>query len=342
MVSMLTACSSVQSLSKAVERGDVKKVEKAIADGINLNQQDKSGQVPLVSAIKNNQRGIALILAESDVSFTATNTIGENALDVTNDAGDTLLHFALLENNDTVSIKSLEAGASLDVMNKDGKSPLTIAEDNENYIFLYRAYAGMNDFDKVIQYGDLTLGKDANDTAAMWFLAKAYVEKGNQFDAVSNWIESIASYETALYHCNEILEIKPNSAYTMEVKKAVEEVLPVVQQKLADYEEQKRKEEEERQRAAAQARQSQSSQSQGSSSSSGPRSANGRTIRVSDTVGIYFFISPIATGEVVAINGSKVQVYWSYVSSEGAGLGYTKGSRSWKNASDLSVTSSAY
>lgn len=404
MISVLSGCSSTESLIKAIDGGDIKKVEQAIKDKVDLNKPDKNGQFPLIKAVEENKSAlveklitagadsnvkrsdessplhiaiendnneIALMLLNSNASIVSKNGKGETPITIKSKNGNSLLHFALRSNDYTLAEQLLTNGASADILNNNNETPLTIAENNKRFDFLTKVYFSQGNIDNVIKYATMAIQNNDKDTGSMYYLGSAYSQKAEASKNAGSLEQEINNYEIGLQYYNKILEIKPNSSETSTLKQQAENSLNIAKKTLGDIEDQKRIAAEQK---LAKDKEKISQRQQNVQSFNGektqmgeqeqvpqkqlatPHDSKGRAIHVSDTVEVPGYLTSFV-GEVIKINGNKVQVRWydltnivgasikndtKMLQMSSAVAGVTLNSTQWHYDSKITVTSSGY
>ncbi|WP_295157344.1 ankyrin repeat domain-containing protein [uncultured Brachyspira sp.] len=100
--------------------GDIKKIKKLIALGVNINSKDFSNKTPLMYAAEDG--------AVETIEYLIKNGASINETDV---RGDSALIIAVKNNNIKASQILIESGANLQIKNEDYKDALSIAKDME-------------------------------------------------------------------------------------------------------------------------------------------------------------------------------------------------------------------
>ena len=111
-------------LIKAVDKNDIKMIEKLVAIGADLNIKNKYGNTALYEAIRNHNIKIVQFLINADANLN---------LQITKNYG-TALHeaveFGFVNVENKIIKKIIEAGVNLDIQNKSGDTPLHLAVKN--------------------------------------------------------------------------------------------------------------------------------------------------------------------------------------------------------------------
>lgn len=98
--------------------GDLSKIKRLIASGVNINSKDFSNKTPLMYAAEDG--------AIETIEYLIKNGANINDTDV---RGDSALIIAVKNNNIKASKMLIENGACLDIVNEDNKNALNIAKD---------------------------------------------------------------------------------------------------------------------------------------------------------------------------------------------------------------------
>ncbi|MBL4658322.1 MAG: ankyrin repeat domain-containing protein [Flavobacteriales bacterium] len=106
---------------KAIEKGDLSKVEKLINRGEDVNSKSDNGRTPLMFAAFQGRTRIVKLLVDAGVDMNVTNTEGSTALIIASVKGHT----------EVVEVLA-NAGASLNLQNKIGRTALICATIYEN------------------------------------------------------------------------------------------------------------------------------------------------------------------------------------------------------------------
>ncbi len=105
------------SLFDAIAKGDLKKIESLLKQGVNPNIRDKDGKTPLHNAAYLGHVAVAKLLLEHGADIHARDN-----------ANWTPLHWAAYKGHFDVARLLLERGADPTVKNRDGKTPLDLAK----------------------------------------------------------------------------------------------------------------------------------------------------------------------------------------------------------------------
>ncbi|WP_300367482.1 ankyrin repeat domain-containing protein [Brachyspira sp.] len=100
--------------------GDLSKIKRLIASGVNINSKDFSNKTPLMYAAEDG--------AIETIEYLIKNGANINEIDV---RGDSALIIAVKNNNIKASQILIENGANLEIKNEDYKDALNIAKDME-------------------------------------------------------------------------------------------------------------------------------------------------------------------------------------------------------------------
>ncbi|PPS21060.1 ankyrin [Brachyspira murdochii] len=107
-----------ESIHIACLYGDLSKIKRLLASGININSKDFSDKTPLMYAAEDG--------AIDTIDFLIRNGANINDTDV---RGDSALIIAVKNNNIKASQLLIEKGADLNIKNEDNKDALNIAKD---------------------------------------------------------------------------------------------------------------------------------------------------------------------------------------------------------------------
>ena len=105
-------------LLEAVAAGDLRRVNKLLVAGANVNERDRYGSTPLMYAIRAGQQPFVQVLLGAGASITATNVQLNNAL-----------HLAFNRNLEEVMrhlVSLPDARLCLDMRNAEGKRPAMV------------------------------------------------------------------------------------------------------------------------------------------------------------------------------------------------------------------------
>lgn len=109
---------SSENIHIACLYGDLSKIKRLIASGVNINSKDFSNKTPLMYAAEDG--------AVDTIDFLIRNGANINDTDV---RGDSALIIAVKNNNIKASQLLIEHGADLNIKNEDNKDALNIAKD---------------------------------------------------------------------------------------------------------------------------------------------------------------------------------------------------------------------
>jgi len=140
------------ALMQAVQKNDVAAVKKLIAQGVNVNELESSGDAPLVMSAYEGHTEITRLLLEAgadvkavdpDMQATALHAAAyagrasdaklliEHHIDINKQGprnGYTALHDAIWQNNVDVARLLIDSGANLTLKNHSGQTPLDFAK----------------------------------------------------------------------------------------------------------------------------------------------------------------------------------------------------------------------
>ncbi len=161
-----------QDLYDASKNGDLEEAKRAIEKRANVNAKDENGDTPLYFASANGNTDIALLLLQNGAEVNSQNKYqvmplhiaGWNGHDAVvlllleNGAkvnaqrgdGDTALHKVCRYGRDTLVKLLLEHGADPTIINKNGKTPLQIAQEknNQNCVAVLEEFARLQQQEK--------------------------------------------------------------------------------------------------------------------------------------------------------------------------------------------------
>lgn len=101
----------------ASEENDFEAVQRALAQGAQVNTYDPYGKTALMHAVINNNIAIATLLLENRA-----------AINQQDNAGNTALHIALLNNNTDMATLLIGYNPNMNITNKNGLTPLNIIQ----------------------------------------------------------------------------------------------------------------------------------------------------------------------------------------------------------------------
>ena len=105
-----------QEFLKAVEIRDIKKAQKLLAEGADINSTNKEGYNALMIAFEKEDSKMAQILLKKNINIQAKN-----------DKGDTALHIATQKGYENFINLLVKKGADINAKNKKGDTPFIIA-----------------------------------------------------------------------------------------------------------------------------------------------------------------------------------------------------------------------
>lgn len=144
------------ALMQAVNANNAAKVRDLIAQGVNINEYDSSGDAPLVMAAYKGYTEIVRLLLEAGADVTvvdpgmkatalhaasyagrteAAKLLVQYGIDIDKQGpynGYTALHDAIWQNNVDVARVLIDAGANLHLKNHDGQTPLDFARSKHH------------------------------------------------------------------------------------------------------------------------------------------------------------------------------------------------------------------
>lgn len=120
---LLFALATPESLSQAIRKGDVAKVQAMLAKNPQLvdSREGKFGSPPLHTAVAKHRVEVVKLLLKSGANINAGN-----------DMRITALHLCAQLNYPDLTVLLLDQGADPNILTKTGVSPLRLAEANRN------------------------------------------------------------------------------------------------------------------------------------------------------------------------------------------------------------------
>jgi len=114
--------SGCTTLHIAASNGNIKAIDRLVAEGNDLNERDNEGMTPLIRAINMNQKESVIVLIKSGADINTPDSIFLNSP----------LHHAVIQGNSSLVKLLLEKKADSSLRNNEGKSPLDLAVEMGN------------------------------------------------------------------------------------------------------------------------------------------------------------------------------------------------------------------
>ena len=114
--------SGCTTLHIAASNGNIKAIDRLVAEGNDLNERDNEGMTPLIRAINMNQKESVIVLLKSGADINTPDSIFLNSP----------LHHAVIQGNSSLVKLLLEKKADSSLRNNEGKSPLDLAVEMGN------------------------------------------------------------------------------------------------------------------------------------------------------------------------------------------------------------------
>lgn len=124
-----------QAIHYAASKGNLEILSLLLQSGASVNARDKYGETPLHRAIqaRNAENLVALLLekVQRGQNLLLTTTKGAQ-VNAQNNQGDTPLHVACVEQNSRVIMQLVQAGADVELENKEGKNALDLLQKQKD------------------------------------------------------------------------------------------------------------------------------------------------------------------------------------------------------------------